>query len=49
LTGKSEEEKQTQAEGFISNAIEVSQSKYETSDYEMQIINNTAYFSRKGE
>jgi len=49
LTGKSEEEKQTQAEDFIKNAIRLAQSKYTTEDYEMQIINNAAYFTRKGE
>jgi len=49
LTGKSEEEKQTQAKDFIKNAINLAKSKYEVDDYEMQIINNAAYFTRKGE
>jgi len=47
LTGKSVEEKEKQAEEFISKKL--SKSKYTADDYQMQIINNTAYFSRKGE
>jgi len=47
LTGKSEEDKQKQAEEFIGKKL--SKSKYTPDDYQMQIVNNTAYFSRKGE
>ena len=43
--GKDESKKVEIAEIFISNAIRLSQSKRKASDYEMQIINNTAYFT----
>ena len=47
LTGKSEEDKQEQAEEFIGKKL--SKSKYTPDDYEMKIIGTTAYFTRKGE
>jgi len=45
LTGKSEEEKERQAEEFIGKKL--SKSKYTPDDYQMQIVNNTAFFTLK--
>lgn len=49
LTGKSEEDKQEQALDFIYRVTGLSKSKYQVDDYEMKIVNQIAYFTRKGE
>jgi len=46
LTGKSVEEKEEQALDFIYRVTGLSKSKYQVEDYEMQIVNQIAYFTR---